>query len=104
MESWSRHTLEEMTDKLGELLGEEGRIVTTYPLDLGIFFTSLDVKFLEGSALDLNSSFMRALSNPLDFTTVTEVAKLDMDSLYSDNIPIQSRLISIAKVLKELNM
>ena len=26
MESWSRHTLEEMTDKLGELLGDKGRL------------------------------------------------------------------------------
>lgn len=106
-EIWTRDTLAGMTDRLGDLIDRDGdyqRLVSTYGLDLGIFLANIEVPFLEDGVLPLNSNFMLALSNPLDFTTLAEILKLDIGFLYTDDISIQARLIGIHKILQTLDI
>lgn len=74
-------------------------LVSTYPLDLGILFTSLNIKFTAEGSLPFNEIFVNLLDNTLDFITITHVLKIDPKSIYDEAYSLQARLITIEKIL-----
>lgn len=77
-----------------------GPLVATYPLDLGILFTSLNIKFTADGKLPFNEIFVNLLDNTLDFITITHILKLDPKPIFDETCSLQARLITIEKILK----
>lgn len=75
-------------------------LVATYPLDLGILFTSLNIKFTADGKLPFNEIFVNLLDNTLDFITITHILKLDSKPIFDETCSLQARLITIEKILK----
>lgn len=75
-------------------------LVSTYPLDLGILFTSLNIKFTAEGSLPFNEIFVNLLDNTLDFITITHVLKIDSKPIFDESCSLQARLITIEKILK----
>lgn len=76
-----------------------GPLVATYPLDLGILFASLDMKFTADGKLPFNEIFVNLLDNTLDFITITRVLKIDPKPIFDETCSLQARLITIEKIL-----
>ncbi len=74
-------------------------LVATYPLDLGILFTSLQITFTSDGSLPFNEIFVNLLDNTLDFITITRVLKIDSKPIYDEVYSLQARLITIEKIL-----
>ena len=103
-ETWKVIDWIDFPDELTNIVKEDQEqnipLVSTYPLDLGILFTSLQIKFTDDGSLPLNEIFINLLDNTLDFITISHILKIDTKPIYDEERSLQARLIIIEKILR----